>query len=188
MERILENWDALLEYFQQAVQTDKLKSAEIILNELQNTCTKTYLHFMKYVLSYFNKINALFQSKKPLVHELHSESVKIFMKLGQNFIRHELLCVTVDVRSPHTSLSVEDIFLGTECNDLLKQMPKTQGDRIRNDCLQFYIVALEEIQKQLPINDNSIFKEMSFLDPRMALDLVPNRNKVCLINFASSLK
>ena len=87
VERIIENWYVLIEFFKQAVTTDKLKSAEMILCELTNQCNKVYLLFLKYVLTYFNQINALFQSKKPLIHELHQESVKLFMQLGQNFIK-----------------------------------------------------------------------------------------------------
>lgn len=76
--RMLENWDVLLGYFRVAVVVDKLKSAELILKELENVCTHAYLLFLKYVLNYFNSINALFQSKKPLIQELHSESKTIF--------------------------------------------------------------------------------------------------------------
>lgn len=64
VERVLNNWDILKNYFRVAVVEDKLKSAENILKELENVCTKAYLEFMKYVLNYFNSMNALFQSKK----------------------------------------------------------------------------------------------------------------------------
>lgn len=37
--RMLENWDDLLGYFRVAVVEDKLKSAELILKELENVCT-----------------------------------------------------------------------------------------------------------------------------------------------------
>jgi len=48
--RVLETWDILLHYFHQAVFEDKLKSAEFILGELQNSYTKAHLLFLKYVL------------------------------------------------------------------------------------------------------------------------------------------
>lgn len=54
IERILENWHVLVEYFKVAAPQDKLKSAELILSELTNECNKAYLLFLKYVLNYFN--------------------------------------------------------------------------------------------------------------------------------------
>lgn len=59
--RILENWDVLISFFRVAQVDDKLKSAELILMDLENACNKAYLLFLKYVLSYFNTLNALFQ-------------------------------------------------------------------------------------------------------------------------------
>ena len=60
--RTLDNYNVLQEYFRHAVATDKLKSAEIILTELSNQCNRAYLFFLKYVLGYFNELNAIFQS------------------------------------------------------------------------------------------------------------------------------
>lgn len=64
IERILSNWNVLQEYFKYVCDRDKLKSAELIYAELNNDCTKAYLLFLKYVLNYFNNINALFQTKR----------------------------------------------------------------------------------------------------------------------------
>ena len=69
MVRILENWDALKNYFILAVVEDKLKSAEIILENLNDNTIKLYLLFLKYSLNYFNSFNALFQSRNILVHQ-----------------------------------------------------------------------------------------------------------------------
>ena len=85
--RILDNWNVIQEYLRHAVATNKLKSAAIIMTELSNQCNRAYLFFLKYVLGYFNELKAVIQSKIPLVHQLHNESLKIFFKLGQNFIK-----------------------------------------------------------------------------------------------------
>lgn len=60
-------------FFRVAVVEDKLKSAEIILKELENLCINSYLLFLKYVLNYFNSLNDLYQSKDTLIQELYSE-------------------------------------------------------------------------------------------------------------------
>lgn len=172
VERVLENWEVLKGYFRVAVVDDKLKSAEVILKELENLCTKAYLIFLKYVLNYFNSINALFQSKKPLVHELYSESKKLFFKLGQNFIKPDKLTLSVNTRCPHNYLPIEEIYLGNECNEVLLEISDSSAvKQIKLDCLNFYITSLEEMQNRLPINQNdNIFQSFEFLKPEIALN------------------
>ncbi|XP_053960494.1 uncharacterized protein LOC128864761 [Anastrepha ludens] len=181
VESVLENWDVLLAFFNQAVTQDKLKSTEAILLELNNQCNKIYLFFLKYVLNYFNTLNALFQSKAPLIQVLQRESIKIFLSLGQNFIKKSELNITCAVRSPHISLPLEEVFLGFECNELLKTVPKTAANKIRTDCLQFYITALEEIQRRLPLK-TELFKEIEFLNPEVAMAVKGNKNDLTFEN------
>lgn len=169
IERILENWQILIEYFTFVSEQDKLKTAEHILNELKNDHNKAYLLFLKYVLNYFNNLNALFQSKKTLVHVLHSESKKIFLKLGQNFIKKEYLKTDCNLKSSDIFLSIEDVYVGNECEDFLNGFSESTIYEIKWDCLQFYITALEETQSRLPLQDSSIFKEMEFINPELAI-------------------
>lgn len=178
VDRILENWEVLRDYFRVAVSEDKLKSAEIILKELENLCTKAYLLFLKYVLNYFNSLNALFQAKKPLIHELHTECRKLFLRIGQNFIKPDKLHENVNVRSPHIYVDIETMYLGRECSAVLNSITDQEAvTTIKKDCLNFYITALEEIQNRLPIKkDDNFFKSFVFLKPEIALDV--NRNKV----------
>lgn len=75
--RILDNWDVLKHFFILAVNEDKLRSAEIILEQLNNNSIKAYLLFLKYVLNFLNNFNALFQSRKILIHKLCENSQHI---------------------------------------------------------------------------------------------------------------
>jgi len=69
--RILDDWVALTNYFVLATVEDNSKSAEIILAQLNNSSNEAYFLFLKYVLNFFNSFNALFQSRKILVHLVH---------------------------------------------------------------------------------------------------------------------
>lgn len=51
--RLLDNWEVLKHYFVLAVHEDKLKSAEIILTNLNDNVIKAYLLFLKYSLQFF---------------------------------------------------------------------------------------------------------------------------------------
>ncbi|XP_049304042.1 protein ZBED8-like [Bactrocera dorsalis] len=186
VESVLENWEVLLEFFKQAVAQDKLKSTEIISFELNNECNRAYLLFLKYVLNYFNTLNALFQSKVPLIHVFQRESEKLFLSLGQNFIKKSELNTTCAVRSPHISLPIEEVFFGHECIDLLTTIPKAAANKIRMDCLQFYIIALEEIQRRLPLG-TGIFAEMEFLSPEIAMGVKGNKNDFTFKNICSRM-
>lgn len=72
--RLLDNWEVLKHYFIFAVHEDKLQSAETILTYLNNNVVKAYLLFLKYSLNFFNSFNALFQSRKLLIHKLFVNS------------------------------------------------------------------------------------------------------------------
>lgn len=183
VEKILDNWALLLAFFKQASTQDKLKSTERIFLELNKECNKVYLHFLKYVLNYFNSLNALFQSKALLIQVVQRESLKIFLCLGQNFIKKSELSITCDLRSPHCCLPIEEVYLGCECNDLLINIPKSAANQIRVRCLQFYITALEEIQQRLP-QKSELFKEMEFLNPEVALGKKGNKNEFSFKNFS----
>lgn len=170
IERILENWDVLKHYFTYALAEDHLKMAEQILEGLNDSVTKCYLLFMRYVLNYFNSFNALFQSRNILIHELFDRSKTILMQIMQNFVKPELLylCENIDIRSPHSYVILEKINVGIECSTEVEKLPRNLREEVRLKCLNFYITASEEMQKRLPLN-NSIFKEISNITQDVAL-------------------
>jgi len=71
---LLNNWDVLKNYFILGVVEDQSKSAEDILILLNDSTVKAYILFLKYSLDYFNNFNALFQSRKILIHKLFINS------------------------------------------------------------------------------------------------------------------
>uniref|UniRef100_A0A0K8TX93 HAT C-terminal dimerisation domain-containing protein n=1 Tax=Bactrocera latifrons TaxID=174628 RepID=A0A0K8TX93_BACLA len=75
-------------------------------------------------------------------------------------------------------------FFGHECIDLLTTIPKAAANKIRMDCLQFYIISLEEIQRRLPLG-TGIFKEMEFLSPEIAMGVKGNKNDFTFKNICS---
>jgi len=89
--RLLENWEVLKNYFILAVVEDKSKSAEIILEYLNDNSIKAYLLFLKYSLNFLNNFNALFQSRNILVHKLYGNSRQLIQQLAQNFVNFDVL-------------------------------------------------------------------------------------------------
>ncbi|KYN22650.1 hypothetical protein ALC57_04940, partial [Trachymyrmex cornetzi] len=72
--RFLDNWEVLRHYFIFCVVEEKSKSAEIILNSLNDISIKAYLLFLKYSLNFLNNFNALFQSRKVLIHTVYERT------------------------------------------------------------------------------------------------------------------
>jgi len=89
--RIFDQWEVLKTYFILATIEDKSKSAEVILTQLNDNVIKSYLLFLKYSLNYFNKFNALFQSRNTLIHTLYANSQQLILQIALNFIPSEAL-------------------------------------------------------------------------------------------------
>jgi len=101
----------LKNYFIFCVVEEKSKSAEIILDQLNNISIKAYLLFLKYSLNFFNNFNAIFQSRKVLIHKLFEESQQLINEIGQNFLTPESLqnINTLNINDNKNILNVNDI-------------------------------------------------------------------------------
>lgn len=175
--RLLECWSSLIKYFQLAVVEDHLKSAENILDNLNNSIVKGYFLFLKYSLEYFNSFNAMFQTRKIIIHEMYGHSICLLKTLCQNFLKPKLLTddlFLIAFDDPTNLLPLDEIYVGADCEELLKTIPNKLANEFKNKCLLFYIKAAKEMVLRLPLKNN-LFKEFIFLDPNCALN-TENRN------------
>lgn len=121
---------------------------------IENVDIKAYFLFLKYVSNFFNQFNAFFQAAETRIHLLQPKSVNFLIKISEHFLKPELLKhllsnVTFHEKENHKSLN--DITLRSECEQYLQNLVK-EGHAdvitsIRQNCLQFYITAAEEIKK-----------------------------------------
>ena len=110
--RLLENLTALEHFFLSCAHEDKRdREAPALYEEMRNPYFKAYLLFLKYTLDYFNQMNALFQSRKVLVHKLQSESKQLLLKVCQNYMRPNVLdsAHKIDVKHPHFQVTFVNI-------------------------------------------------------------------------------
>ncbi|CAH1111603.1 unnamed protein product [Psylliodes chrysocephalus] len=178
--RILDNWEAIKHFFTLAVFEDKLKSAEDILNKMQDMRSKAYLLFLKYALNFLNSFNALFQPRKVLIHNLFDSSEKLLKQICSNFLKPEVYAANrnlseINVKHPNNFEQLQNINLGIECQEFIRNMPQTEKNYILKMCLQFYITVAAQIQSRLPLN-NMFFRNLQFLDPEVAFNF-NNRTK-----------
>lgn len=178
--RLIECWESLTQYFQIAIFEDKLKSAENIHAELLNPFTKCYFYFFKFVLDYFNKFNSFFQSRSIIIHKLFSLSLSLIKSISQNFIKPKLIndnIFRIDFNNKVNQLPILELFVGTECQNILNLQPENKIVLFKEKCLNFYITSAQDIVKRLPL-DNELIHELTFIDPNIALDLENRKNLI----------
>lgn len=70
--RIVEQWPALLSYFQ-SYDDEESQRVQRVSSNLLNPINKCYYQFLAAVLPLFNRFNILFQSSTVNIHIVHSE-------------------------------------------------------------------------------------------------------------------
>lgn len=112
----------------------------------------------------------MFQTKNIIILEIYRHLIRLLKTLAQNFIKPEFLVTDeidkISFSNPNIYLSESEIFVGGECEDFIKHLPRMIISDFKNTCLTFYVKAAEEIAIRLPIR-NQFFKEFEFLDPNI---------------------
>ena len=93
--RILEQYVALQNYFTLVVNKNPTHSNDRIHRSLQNKFTLAYLEFLSYQLDRFNSFNILFQSEKPLLHCLKKELESLIKSIASDFMVMDYVKKTV---------------------------------------------------------------------------------------------
>jgi len=91
------------------------------------------------------------------------------MQISKNFLKPELLkhlLTNISFNEKENHKSLDNITLGPECEEylfkLIKEGHANVTTIIRQNCLQFYITAAEEIRKRLPVNNIFLYKLQVF--------------------------
>lgn len=143
--RFLENGEVLKSYFTLAIVEDKVKSAQVIFEYLNDNSVKAYILFLKYVLNYFNNFNALFQSRKILIHKLFESSQQLINQLAQKFDVLDDISI-LDLDDKNNIQHIDNIYVGPECESLLKTLYLECMQEIK---IFEFLLAFREMLKRL---------------------------------------
>ncbi|KRG03793.1 uncharacterized protein LOC26527476 [Drosophila mojavensis] len=168
--RVLEQWDALIAFFQEEYEVDNNLSAEYILSNLKNPTVKLYLLFLDYILALVNKFNIIFQSSRSVVHHLY--------KTMSEFYKSVLACYMQEMYINNTDLNaieptntfyfvhIKDMYLGIKVETELStnSLDKEHKLAFLKRSQLFLIELCVQLKKRLPLQDNFL-KMLSFLDP-----------------------
>ena len=150
--RLIEQWDALLHYFQMAVQRDNLLVTEKILSLMQNPIWKLYYFFLEFVLPKFTGLNLMFQSAKVSIHCLHASFVAIYKEflscyLKEAYWKHTPL-QDIDPSSHVNLLPLPGMYMGTK---VALCLPSREYQNRAPD-VQYFLKRVQEFYIEAVVN------------------------------------
>ncbi|XP_068990425.1 zinc finger BED domain-containing protein 5-like [Neodiprion pinetum] len=174
VKRLLEQYDALILFFTDAVYEDKVLAADMILSRLKEKYVKIHLQFLEYVLPYFTNLNLEMQSEETKIHQLYSRVSTVYKTLLNCFLKSDYVRNTAVERivfdNPHNFVVIEEVYLGAKVTASISNgshgLSLEQLSDFRLRCLQFYIEACKQLVKRFNFQDPNlqVFKELGFLD------------------------
>lgn len=186
VERIVEQWDALKEYFASIEAQEKLRAVTLILKDLNDPSMFLYLNFLKFILPTINKLNLLFQREGPTIFHVHFQLNRLYKTTLQYFCRKELLdrvdISSFDPTENTNHVLLGNIYLGAFVHGLLQKEEYNRNtdmvNNVRSRCRLFMIKLCEEIKKRFDMKDpiwqmTSYFLPERFLD-RHSRDMMPS--------------
>ncbi|XP_047474151.1 uncharacterized protein LOC125028715 [Penaeus chinensis] len=178
VERILEQWEALLLYFKSKEAEDlRLLSTYDIFCKLQDKSIICYLKFLNFILPKCNNINLLFQRQTPTIHLVYKEIRDLYQQIVLMFCKPDSIkrvpLENIDPRDEHFHVPTCQVWLGSAVNGEF-QSPALKSNLyvildVKERCKKFLITLSLEITKRFHLNDK-VWKLTAALNPPSALD------------------
>lgn len=135
---------------------------------------RLYLTFLSHVLPIFNNLNRLMQSESPKIQSLYKEITMVVKTILDFYIKEVVINSTnvenIDFKNPRNFLDINEMYFSAEINSYDLQDNRFRLERVKLNCLNFYIEGVTQIITRFPIQ-NSKFQKLEFLDP----DVVTSR-------------
>ena len=187
--RVVEQWDNLTEYFLEFLPKQKDAFRKIkettryqrISEALEDSITLAYVSFCAFVARDFEMFLLPFQSNRPTIHLLYPEMQSLLQNLMLKFIRPKYMGEESPALGLHTMLvnnekrhkALNKIDVGTKVKCLFAEpdfLPSEKQQKLREDCLKFYVNSVSYLQNQLPF-ENAFLKHAQYLHPEKRTDL-----------------
>ena len=185
--RIMEQWDALLLFFQSEARSDRVDGAAKIHETMNTVGTKHMLLFLNYILPKVDKLNVEFQSQDFRLHKLYSSVCDEYRGILSMFIKDEVIqqkhISEIDPADTQHHMPTHLLHVGGRCEVMLVKQPlQEQEHRFRKDCLAFLVELCSQIKRRFPFQGDSVLCMLSCLNPQEALST--NRALTCISKLA----
>lgn len=176
--RILEQWDALLQYWLVLCQEDPTHANCHTLQTLENPLLRCLMYFAEYSLGLFNDYNCFFQADHPQFVELKKKTEELIQSLALNFMKSSYVkntpALAIDPHLEEQHVLLKEVYLGINATDLLlntENKKESEVEKLILSAKMFYIEAIVQIKKRFVFE--SIHDDASFLEPNNASNLNP---------------
>ena len=159
--RILEQYIALQNYFVLVANEDPTHSNDRILKSLQNKYTLAYLEFLSYQLQRFNNFNRLFQGERPLLQNLKEEVEGLIQSISSDFMEVPYVKATnpkdIDPSNVGFQLPLDKTYVGLAATATLHEIKEVTGEDhadVHNflmNCRNFLIESIKQILRKFDI-------------------------------------
>lgn len=173
VERLIEQWPALQEYFDSKIEEkeSKLESVQRIRETLHSNAARLYFLFLQATLPRFTTFNTMFQHERPFVHKLHYQMCSLLRQFIASFVKFQViqksdyLNAEIDYSRPN-QLNNESIFIGNKTRTFLENEVITQAEKeeFYANVRDFFERGTRELYRLLPYKDQ-VLKNISILDP-----------------------
>ena len=177
--RILEQYEALKQYFILIVNEDPTYTIERIHKSLQNKFTLAYLEFLSYQLEWFNDFNLLFQCEKPVLHCLKPQVEMLLRSIASDFMKRDYVKATNPKISPRCEefhVPLENVYLGMAATATLREIAggakEEDVSAFRSHCRNFLVESIDQIQKRFDL-DAEIHDIVQCTLPQNAASTIP---------------
>lgn len=197
MDRVLENWEALILFFTNECFEDNLVASQTILSQLKSPAFKIYFTFLSYILNAVNRLNVEFQAEKPKLQLLLNRVRGLYRSILRNYVRKDYLDNTqlqaVQPSNPRNFITLEDVYFGSKTELLIKSgtiYPKDVHN-FRTHALSFYVTLSEQIKNRFNF-ESPILLFVSHFDPKTVCQgvcmLSLRRLQSCSLHLSTILK
>ena len=171
VQRLLEQYDALLSYFRSTEET--LASVRRITSGLENPLSKLYIMFLCDSLPIVNIFNKTMQLQKPTIHFLYQEVQSFVKKLLLRFMQPSVVqnshIGTIDLDDASNYIALEEVFIGEKARKCLTEETHLVTSEVRSfqeTCRNFWVAAAKYAVKKLPV-ENDFLTNLTWLLPRV---------------------
>lgn len=182
--RICEQYLELKTHFQICQNSEKCFKAKTLYSIYKDDKNLAYLLFLKPILQELQKVNKIFESESADFVKVLNDLLLLILSLARRIAvdRDGQIDYTIDVDK--YMLPLEKIYLGYECEELLKTLKNTNmlksddENSFREQCAHFLKKLVKELQQRMPKNLN-ILKQIKMLSVQNCLKI---NNKSSLLS------
>uniref|UniRef100_H3AIF5 HAT C-terminal dimerisation domain-containing protein n=1 Tax=Latimeria chalumnae TaxID=7897 RepID=H3AIF5_LATCH len=178
VDRILNQYDALLSYFQSSDESDRLATAERSCHQLEDPSTKCYFLFLQAALPLFTNFNH-FQSNSPILPALYPEVQQLLKAImGQHIAPqaltplHDYELQDFDHQEELNFKLPDSIYIDSQTRIQLEKVDNpAKVKKLMDAVIAFYVNGVSAIKKRMPLG-NEVLKLTSILQPSKFSDIV----------------